>query len=238
MMPAAILIVIVVISLACHFRIHSIFKACRTAALCSTIVVLALTAVWCGFSSLSQFVVFAIFIYFDSYFGSYIVSRFSLCYAWKIDHVQQPSFSLIGRNRRKSMATVPTNVEQMIRQYRNLPIGKSVGPITKALAVQSMLVGTVGVTPTQDGKIVGKICLKTGADNQGRQWVYAYTSRAEFSKAFPEGGLFAEISFPDLFGIVEKDQECGGLFLNSVSNASMPIPRELFGYVRQALSKD
>jgi hypothetical protein len=129
------------------------------------------------------------------------------------------------------------NAEQIIRQYRNSPVGDSIGPITKALAAQSVFVGTADVTPTQDGKITGKIQLKTDADNRGRMWVYAYTSRAEFSKAFPDGGPYAEMSFPDLFEIVERDQQFAGIFLNSASDASLPISRELFGDVRRVLPR-
>ncbi len=142
-----------------------------------------------------------------------------------------------GRDRAENADDAPMTVEQLIRQFRNAPMGQSIGPVTKALAAQSVWVGTEGVTPTRDGKIVGKMCLKTGADNQGRAWVYAYTSRAEFSKAFPDGGPFAEMSFPDLFELVDKDQQFAGLVLNSTSDAMCPIPRELFGHVRQALPK-
>jgi len=140
-----------------------------------------------------------------------------------------------ARDRTGDTDAAPMTAEQLIRQLSNAPIGNSIGPITKALAAQSVWVGTEGVTPTRDGKIVGNMCLKTGADNQGREWVYAYTSRAEFSKAFPDGGPFAEMSFPDLFEIVDKDQQFAGLVLNSTSDAMCPIPRELFGYVRQAI---
>ncbi|HUE73842.1 MAG TPA: SseB family protein [Pirellulaceae bacterium] len=128
------------------------------------------------------------------------------------------------------------NAEQVIRQHANSPVSDSIEPISKVLAAQTVFVGTEGVTPTQDGKITGKIRLKTGADNQGRVWVYAYTSRAEFHKAFPQGGAFAEMSFPDLFKIVESEQQFAGIYLNSASDASYPIPRELFDQVRNALA--
>ncbi len=147
------------------------------------------------------------------------------------------SSTLIGCDRRESTATVPMSTEQVIHQYRNSPIGDSIGPITQALAAQSVFVGTEGVTPTREGKIIDKIRLKTGVDNQGRSWVYAYTSRAEFSKAFPDGGPFTELSFSDLFAIAEKDQKFAGIFLNSASDSYFPIPRELFGDVSRALQR-
>ena len=77
--------------------------------------------------------------------------------------------------------------------------------------------------------------VKIGPDREGR--LYAYTSRAEFTKAFPEGGAFAEMSFPDIFKIVETDQQFAGIYLNSASDARFLIPRELFDHVRRALPR-
>jgi hypothetical protein len=128
------------------------------------------------------------------------------------------------------------NAEQVIRQHLNSPVGESIEPISRALAAQTVFVGTEGVTPTQDGKITGKIRLKTGADVHGHLWVYAYTSQAEFHKAFPQGGAFAEMSFPEVFKIVEREQQFAGIYLNSASDTGYPIPRELFDQVRNALA--
>jgi hypothetical protein len=143
--------------------------------------------------------------------------------------------AVVGCDRDKRTTITPMRTEQIIHQHRDSPVGESIDPIIKSLATQSLFVGTEGVTPAEDGKTTSNIRLKTGVDNQGRPWVYAYTSRVEFDRAFPQGGAFAEINFQDLFKIVETDQQFAGLNLNSASDTSYPIPRELFGKVRHAL---
>jgi len=145
--------------------------------------------------------------------------------------------ALVSCSRKESTATAPMNAEQIIRQWRNSPVGDSIGPITRALAAQSVFVPTEGVTPTQEGKITGKMRFKIGSDKEGRLWVYVYTSRAEFSKSFPAGGTFVEMSFLDIFKIVETDQQFAGIYLNSASDARFPIPRVLFDHVRRALPR-
>ncbi len=90
----------------------------------------------------------------------------------------------------------------------------------------------------QDGKPTGNIRFKVGTDNQGRFWIYAYTSQSEFSKALPNGGTFAEMKFRDVFKIDESDHRFNGINLNSASDVMYPIPRELFERVRQILGKD
>ena len=130
------------------------------------------------------------------------------------------------------------NTEDIIRQYRNSPVGNSIDVVAKSLAGQSVFVGTESVAPTKDGKLTGKIRLKTGADNRGRLLAYAYTSREEFSKAFPQGGPFAEMKFADVFTIIERDSQFGGIYLNSASDAMCPIPRELFDRVKQIVRRE
>jgi len=144
-------------------------------------------------------------------------------------------FSSCGRN--GSTADEPMGIEQIISRYHSSPIGDAIDPITKSLATNSVFVGTEDVTPTKDGKIVGKLRLKTGVDNQGRNWAYAYTSRAEFDKAFPRGGPFAEMSFPDFFKVIELNGRFAGINLNSASDTSCPIPKELFERVKRILKE-
>src|SRR6266568_8555389 len=88
--------------------------------------------------------------------------------------------ALVGCDRNKGANTTRMSTEETIRKYRHSPISEYIEPVIKSLARQSVFVGTEGVTPTEGGKIIGKIRLKTGIDNQGRPWVYAYTSRVEF----------------------------------------------------------
>jgi len=83
LLPIVITIIILATSAICQIYIRSIAKASRVAAPCSTVMVLALTAVWYGFSSLSTCVFFAALVYFLSYVGAYLASTFPLPYAWR-----------------------------------------------------------------------------------------------------------------------------------------------------------
>jgi SseB protein N-terminal domain len=130
------------------------------------------------------------------------------------------------------------NTEDNIRQHRKSPVGDSIDAVAYSLATQSVFVGTEGAAPTQDGKLTGKIRFKTGTDNRGRLWAYAYTSQEEFSKAFPQGGPFAEMKFADVFTIIERDSRFGGIYLNSASDAMYPIPRELFNRVKPIVGRE
>ena len=127
--------------------------------------------------------------------------------------------------------------EDVIRQHRNSPIGDSIDAVAHSLAKRQVLVGTEGVAPTEDGKLTDKIRFKTGLDNRGHPWAYVYTSQDEFSKAFPKGGPFAEMSFTDVFTIIERDSQFGGINLNSASDSMYPIPRELFDRVKENLKR-
>lgn len=142
-----------------------------------------------------------------------------------------------GCGRNQSSPT-PLSYDQAIRRYQNSPVGESIEPITRALATNWVYVGTENLTPTADGKIVGdKMRLKVSTDNRGGIWACAYTSRAEFDKAFPNGGPFAEMAFSDVFGIVDADNRFAGLHLNSASDSQYPIPRELFARMRPLLKQ-
>jgi hypothetical protein len=123
------------------------------------------------------------------------------------------------------------SIEQVIHKYHSSRLGDSIGPVSQALAKQLVLVATDNVATTRSTTLR----LKTAEDNQGRTWAYAYTSEAEFLKALPPGSAFAELRFPDLFDIVNRDARFAGIFLNSASDISYPIPREVFLEVKQAL---
>lgn len=143
------------------------------------------------------------------------------------------SGALLGCSHRDASMTT----EDIIRQHRNSPIGDSIDAISHSLAERQVLVGTEGLAPTEDGKLTGKIRLKTGLDNEGSCWAYVYTSQDEFSKAFPNRGPFAEMAFADVFTIIERDSQFGGINLNSASDSMYPIPREFFDRVKENLKR-
>jgi hypothetical protein len=143
-----------------------------------------------------------------------------------------------GCDRKPSQPTKTMTTEELIRQSANLPIGQSVIPITTSLAKQSVFVATDDTATSQPTTTaLQHLRFKTAADKLGRMWVYAYTNQAEFSRAFPQGGPFYELSFADFFGVVERDAQFAGIFLNSGSDASYPIPREVFGKAKEAMGQ-
>ncbi len=74
-------------------------------------------------------------------------------------------------------------------------------------------------------------------DKEGKFWLYCFSDEAEFSRAFPAGGQFAEIAFADLFHTIEPEDRFGGVFLNSKSETKYPIPREMFPYLKKVIDR-
>ena len=141
-----------------------------------------------------------------------------------------------GCERKSSPAIDSMTTEQIILHYRDTPVSDSIDSVAKSLSKQSVYVGTEEVAKTEDGELKGTLRLRTGLDNQGRPWVYAYTSETNLSSAFPNGSPFVEMSFANLFKIVEPDQKFAGIYLNSSSDTFYPIPRELFVHLKQSFS--
>lgn len=123
--------------------------------------------------------------------------------------------------------------EEVLRQYRDAPVGESIGPLTRSLASRTVYVAAEEAPSAQSTEMR----FKVATDNSGGLWLYAYTSEAEFSKALPQGSMFAAMSFPDVFEIVEADSRFAGIYLNSASDDFYPIPRELFEFVKQELPR-
>ena len=131
-----------------------------------------------------------------------------------------------------------TTAEDLMRQGHDLPIGQTVGPIARLLADRSVLVKLPDSAIGEPGKDVAleKLQFATARDNQGRTWAYAYTSEAEFLRAFAPGSKFAQLKFPDFFRLIDGDTQFAGIVLNAGSDASCPIPREVYGPVKVGLS--
>jgi hypothetical protein len=125
--------------------------------------------------------------------------------------------------------------EQIIRQYTHAPVGQSIEPIALSLATHSVFLATDEPGTQQAIANLNRFRFRTDKDNAGRTWAYAYTNRAEFSRAFPRGGGYVEMPFKDFFHMIERDQQFAGIFLNAGSEAAYPIPRELFTKVSNLL---
>src|SRR3954466_12767848 len=118
--------------------------------------------------------------------------------------------------------------EAVIRQNLNAPVDQSIVPVTGSLAKRSLFVATESSPSTQPTTVtLDRLRFRTAQDNQGRMWAYAYTTQAELLRAFPQGSPYAELDFKDFFQIIERDPRFAGIFLNSRSDASYPIPREV-----------
>ena len=146
------------------------------------------------------------------------------------------SFAVVGCKRNDSSPAKPVTAEEIIKQNINLPVGQSIQPIAGRLVAESVFVSTESAPSTQPTTVrLDKLRFRTAKDNQGRTWAYAYTSEEMLLKAFTQGSPYVKLSFVDFFGIIDRDSEFAGIFLNSGSDASYPIPRELFKDVKLVL---
>ena len=124
-------------------------------------------------------------------------------------------------------------IKQLIESFANAPLGESIIEVSRGLAQCNILL------PTQDVHEQGKpLRLKTSADNEGNEWVYAYTDESELLAAFPDGSPYVQLKFADAFMIVERDSRFGGMFINHTAKYQYLIPREVFGTVKNELKAD
>jgi hypothetical protein len=143
---------------------------------------------------------------------------------------------LWGCDRSSPQATRTMTTEEIIRQNAKTPVSESIIPIATSLAKHSVFVATQSSPSAQPTTVASnKFQFRTAQDNQGRTWAYAYTTQTELLRTFPQGTPYAELDFRDFFQIIERDGRFAGIFVNSGSEASYPIPRELFGKVKEVL---
>lgn len=143
---------------------------------------------------------------------------------------------LVGCERSTPKAASTMTTEEIIRQNANAPVCRSIVPIATSLARHSIFLATESSPSTQPTTVIlDTLRFRTAQDNQERTWAYAYTTQAELLRAFPQGSPYVELDFKDFFGIIERDGRFAGILLNSGSDASYPIPREVFGTVNGIL---
>lgn len=128
------------------------------------------------------------------------------------------------------------STEEIIRRNANAPVGQSIEPVARSLAKRTVFVASDSAPSTERGAVTqDRLRFRTAHDNQGRLWAYAYTAQAELSRAFPQGSPYVELDFGDFLGIIDGDARFAGIFLDSGSDASYPIPREVFEKAREVL---
>ena len=117
-------------------------------------------------------------------------------------------------------------LNETLAKYVGAPVGSSILPVARALANSSVLIPVQELSPESrnlkfepttdnDGRFSGYTSTdksefpshkrRVGKDNQGRFWAYIYTDERRFLSAFPEGGPFTVMTFPDAFKIVSGD---------------------------------
>lgn len=122
-------------------------------------------------------------------------------------------------------------IKDVIESYKDASLGKSIKAVSHKLASSKIILPTEGVY--ENGK---PLRLKVAADNQGREWAYAYTDEPELLAAFPDGCPFVAMQFRDALTIIERDSRFGGMFINHTDKYKYLIPRELFDEVNVALA--
>lgn len=127
----------------------------------------------------------------------------------------------------------PMTIHETLAAHVDSQLGDSIVLVTRALATTSVLVATRD-NPT---KTTGTLPLKVASDNENRLWAYMYTDVKEFSAAFPEGGHYVEMAFPDAFEIVNANEQFGGIFINRSPKLMYLIPKDVFADVERVLSE-
>lgn len=122
------------------------------------------------------------------------------------------------------------SLKDLLKANKGLPLEKSMPIIAEGLATATIYVAIKATSPDD-------IEFMMASDKNGKTWLYCFTDEEEFSKAFPQGGQFADMTFVDLFQTIEPETRFGGIFLNSKSETMYPVPREMFDYIKKIIDK-
>jgi hypothetical protein len=120
--------------------------------------------------------------------------------------------------------------KRVLVELRKMPIDQSIARAAKELATDTLLIAVKTPDPSN-------IEFSVASDHEGRSWVYAFTDEEEFSKTFPNGSSFVEMTFANLLATVGPDDRFGGIYINSKSDAMYLVPRELFAFAYQTISQ-
>lgn len=117
----------------------------------------------------------------------------------------------------------------MIAQYANVPLQESIGPVARELALRPLFVAVKAATSDD-------LELTVAADKQGHLWIYVFTDQEELSRVFTQGSAFAEMSLSDILATIGPNEQFGGIFINSKSEATYLIPRDFFAYAYKLIN--
>lgn len=131
---------------------------------------------------------------------------------------------------RQSVREDARSIKEVIESFEGAPLGKSIKEVSRHLARCEIILPTEGVYRAGE-----PLRMKTASDDQGRDWVYAYTDESELLAAFPEGSNFVAMPFRDAFEIIARDPRFGGISINRTEKYFYVIPREVFDTVQAEL---
>jgi hypothetical protein len=138
---------------------------------------------------------------------------------------------LVGCGDPSTPATSGTPSE-LFKRYRDVPVGQSIVPVAQSLRQASLFFPIAGDATHESTTLQ----LRVSQDKFKRTWAYAFTTADKISKAFPEGGNYAQMPFADAFKMIEGNSSFGGIFINAGSEDSYVIPCEVFSDVRRVLN--
>jgi len=130
-------------------------------------------------------------------------------------------------------APASSEAARLIAETSGLSMEESLPQIAPVLMRASVLLP--GDSENEDGGTQANrsVTLLTARDKFGQEWFYAYTDEAELLKVFPEGARYVEMNFRDFLTTAESKPGIGGIFINSGSDDSYPIPKTFFSRLKQ-----
>jgi hypothetical protein len=135
-------------------------------------------------------------------------------------------------NRRQRVAipiiTDGMSMSDVFRAFANTPIELSTGPVTSKLFSANVSVVTSEEFKGSPGE---KLKMGVSRDKNGDQWAYCYTDEDKLLATNPAGTFYAKMSFTGFFGMITRDPQFRGIYIDSGSIDSFVIPREVYGLV-------
>jgi hypothetical protein len=117
-----------------------------------------------------------------------------------------------------------TTLAEVLKAHHRDPIEASIGPVADALAATRLLV-PLAATPVEDGKALDFL---VALDVNKEAWVHIYSDLDALARAFPVDTPCAKLTTSELVALVSVNGAVRGLLLDSGSEFSYPIPREMF----------
>lgn len=119
-------------------------------------------------------------------------------------------------------------ISDVFRAFANTPIELSTGPVTSQLVSTDVLVVTSEEFKGTPGE---KLKMGVSRDKNGDQWAYCYTDEDKLLVTNPPVTFYAKMSFTGFFGMITRDTQFRGIYIDGGSPDSFVIPREVYELV-------